>query len=278
MMTCTATYTPTAADTVSSYTESAAFSGDSNYTESNSTQSNNFSITQASSSTSVMSSQNPSVDGQQVTFTATIDGQYGLTKSRTGLRGNNKLFAKNGRARPQDIGGTVTWSANTGCMPTTVSGDPGTAQCVTSTLPQGTDTITASYSGDPNHSGSMGTLSGGQVVNTATVTVIASPASLNFGSRGIGGSHTMLVAVENVSAAKVKIGSASITSTGGDPNAFSFYEYCEPRTLKAGGKCYIGVTFRPHTTGLSTAMLNVPYDAAGSPLEVPLMGTGVEKK
>jgi hypothetical protein len=65
------------------------------------------------------------------------------------------------------LGGTVTWSSNTGCSPSSVSGDPGTAQCVTSTLPQGVDTITATYSGDGNHSGSMGTLSGGQQVNSA---------------------------------------------------------------------------------------------------------------
>lgn len=88
----------------------------------------------------------------------------------------------------------------------------------------------------------------------------------------------MLVAVQNVSATKVTIGTASITSTGGDPNAFTFFEYCKPLTLKPGKKCFIGVTFKPHTAGLSTGTLNVPSNAPGSPLEVPLMGTGVNKK
>jgi predicted outer membrane repeat protein len=112
----------------------------------------------------------------------------------------------------------------------------------------------------------------------APAQVIASPGSLNFGSKGVGGAHPMLVAVENQSGGKLTIGTASITSTGGDPNAFSFFQYCEPRTLKAGAKCYIGVTFRPHSAGLSTGMLNVPFNGPGSPLEVPLMGTGVSKK
>ena len=76
-LTCTATYTPTGADTVATYTETATFSGDSNYTGSSSSQINNFSITQATSSTSVGSSQNPSNVGQSVTFTATIVGEYG---------------------------------------------------------------------------------------------------------------------------------------------------------------------------------------------------------
>ncbi len=170
-LTCTATYTPTALDTVGSYTESASFSGDSNYSGSSSTQVNNFSITQATSATSVASSQNPSAVGQSVTFTATIDGQYGEVKGRSGAlpsggltlikRGlNPRGLTQKGQAHPLTIGGitgTVTWSANTGCSPSTVSGDPGTAQCTTTTLAQGTDTITATYSGDGNHSGSTGT-------------------------------------------------------------------------------------------------------------------------
>ena len=101
--------------------------------------------------------------------------------------------------------------------------------------PAGNDAITATYSGDSNHSGNTGTLAGGQQVNQF---LIASPASLNFGSRAIGGSHAMLVAVQNVGAAKVTIGTASITSTGGDPNAFTFFEYCKPLTLKPGKECF----------------------------------------
>ncbi len=114
--------------------------------------------------------------------------------------------------------------------------------------------------------------------NFVPVQLIASPSSLNFGSRDIGGSHPMLVAIQNVGTGKVTVGAASITSTGGDPNAFSVYEFCNPVTLKAGKKCYIGITFRPHTAGLSTATLNVPFNGPGSPLEVPMMGTGVNKK
>ena len=124
------------------------------------------------------------------------------------------------------------------------------------------------------------TMNGPQSVtaNFAATQLIASPSSLDFGSRDIGGSHAMLVAVQNVGTTKVTVGSASIASTGGDPNAFSFSEYCKPLTLKPGKECFIGVRFRPHTAGLSTATLNIPSNAAGSPLEVPLMGTGVNKK
>jgi hypothetical protein len=183
-MTCTATYTPTAADAAGSYTESATFAGDSNYSGSSSTQTNNFAIAQASSSTSVTSGTNPSTYGQSVTFTATIDGEYGLVKGRNRIVLGRGLM-KNG-AKSQDVSGSVQWSANTGCGTTTVTaGNPGTATCTTTSLPGGTDTITATYSGDSNHSGSTGTLSGGQVVNPTTQTItftMNAPAKAVYGT------------------------------------------------------------------------------------------------
>ena len=115
----------------------------------------------ATSTTTVASSENPSNSGDSVTFTATINGQFGMVKGRKG--GNN--------ARSMAVTGTVTWSSNTGCGATLVTtGNSGTATCTTSALPVGTDAVTANYSGDSNHSSSMGTLSGGQVVNQPTLT------------------------------------------------------------------------------------------------------------
>jgi hypothetical protein len=98
-MTCTNTYTPTSADAPGNYTESATFAGDSNYSGSSSQQTNNFTINQATSSTSVASSLNPSTYGQAVTFTATISGENGLVKGR-------KPSGKKG-AKTQDVSGSV---------------------------------------------------------------------------------------------------------------------------------------------------------------------------
>jgi hypothetical protein len=159
-ITCTATYTPTTADTPGSYTETAAFSGDINYASSSSSQTNNFTINQATSTTGVTSNNNPSTYGQPVTFTATISGENGNVKG-----------GKGASTKPLVVTGTVTWSANTGCSPSTVSGYPGVATCTTSSLAGGTNTITATYSGDGNHSGSSGSVSGGQVVNQASQTI-----------------------------------------------------------------------------------------------------------
>ncbi|MGB9236032.1 MAG: kelch repeat-containing protein [Terriglobales bacterium] len=107
--------------------------------------------------------------------------------------------------------------------------------------------------------------------------VTASPASLNFGNKDMGGSHTQQVVLYNPGPSKVMIGTASITPTGGDSTAFSFHQYCG-QTLKAGRTCIIGVTFTPHAASLDTATLNIPTNTPSSPLEVPLSGTGTNKK
>jgi hypothetical protein len=173
-LTCTNTYTPTNSDVPGAYTESATFSGDTNYTTSSSSQTNNFTINQATTTTTVTSNPNPSSYNQSVTFTATVGGEYGPIKRRKGA------------PKPPDVSGTVTWSDNTGCGTTPVTtGTPGIATCTTSNLPVGTATISATYSGDTNHSGSSGTLSGGQVVNQASQTITFTtnaPASAAYNS------------------------------------------------------------------------------------------------
>jgi hypothetical protein len=95
--------------------------------------------------TTVTSSLNSSVFGQAVTFTATVAPEYG-------------------RSAHSPLG-TVAFTSNTtavsGCSSVAVFSS--VAQCTTTTLPVGTDTIVASYSGDSSHTASSGTLS--QLVN-----------------------------------------------------------------------------------------------------------------
>jgi hypothetical protein len=99
----------------------------------------------SSATTLTSSGPNPSSFGQSVSFTATVS--------------------------PADGGGTVTFkdagTPITGCAGeslTHLSGTTYTAGCTTSTLPGGTDAITASYSGDSTYTGS-GSNTIDQVVN-----------------------------------------------------------------------------------------------------------------
>jgi len=114
------------------------------------------------------------------------------------------------------------------------------------------------------------------VWNTPYSQLTASPASLNFPNTGETGSSKKQLYLENAGPTKVVIGTVSITPISGNPTAFSFHQYCNP-TLRAGHRCVIAVTFRPQGAGLDTATLNIPSSAIGSPLEVPLSGTGVVK-
>jgi len=130
---------------VGTHTVTAIYSGDTNYASSTGTLSGGQVVKQvaASSSTSVTSSNNPSVYGQSVTFTAKV--------TPSGATGSVQLT----------IDGT-----NFGPPVKLVSGSATTASI--NTLFVGNHTVMAVYSGDSNYATSTGTLSGGQTVNKAT--------------------------------------------------------------------------------------------------------------
>jgi len=155
-MTCTATYTPTVADTVSlsPYTETAAFAGDTNYSASTSTQNGTLTITQATTTTAVTSSLNPSDVNESVTFTATVTPQYSGTPT-----------------------GTITFAAGATQLCTGVVLANAVAKCTYLDFAAGGYPVTASYSGDSNFLTSPGSVS--QVVDkTATTTAFTTTSSV----------------------------------------------------------------------------------------------------
>jgi hypothetical protein len=107
--------------------------------------------------TTVTSSTSLLAVGESVTFTATITPAIGSTET-----------------------GSVSWSGNTGCAPSTVSA--GVATCTTSSLPLGTDSVTATYGGDANYAGSNGSTS--QTVNPAPAITSSASATFTVGTPG----------------------------------------------------------------------------------------------
>src|SRR5439155_17505459 len=101
-----------------------------------------FTIAKASTITALLSSVNPSSFGQNVTFTATVTSGAGTPSGTAQFKDNGTNL---GAPSALNVGGVATFS--------------------TSALTAGTHTITAEYSGDGNFLNSIGTLSGGQVVN-----------------------------------------------------------------------------------------------------------------
>ena len=142
-----------------SHTITASYSGDSTFPGSSGSLTQ--SVSQASTTTAVVSSANPSSSGQSVTFTTTISAS-GMGSAPTG---------------------TVQWLLDntTQGSPVAVSTSGGvTTATLSLSLSSGTHTITASYSGDGNYQPSNANLQ--QTVNgsstiaiTTTVTSSANP-------------------------------------------------------------------------------------------------------
>jgi N-acetylneuraminic acid mutarotase len=122
------------------YSITAIYSGDSNFSRSTSA-ALSLTVTQASTSTTLTSSQNPSDAGQYVTFTAIVTAQFLFRPTGT------VLFSNGGTTL-----GTVSASVYTNMYGTSVS--EAVAVFTTTVLPVGTDSISATYSGDANFVGS----------------------------------------------------------------------------------------------------------------------------
>jgi hypothetical protein len=97
-----------------------------------------------------------------------------------------------------------------------------------------------------------------------------SATSLNFGSVTVGSTVLNTMTMKNVGTTAITIN--SVTIIGADPGDFG--ESGCGSSLAAGVSCTISVTFKPTKTGARSATLKITDNAAGSPQQVLLSGTG----
>jgi Big-like domain-containing protein/beta-propeller repeat-containing protein len=133
----------------------AFYSGDSNFTGSTSNTVSQV-VTKATTTTTLLSSLNPSVQGKSVTFTATVSS---LAGTPTG-----KIEFLNGKA-----------------VLTTVKLTSGSAKYTTTKLPPGSYSITAVYEGDANNNGSTSAPVDQFVLASTTTTLKSSPNPSTLG-------------------------------------------------------------------------------------------------
>jgi Abnormal spindle-like microcephaly-assoc'd, ASPM-SPD-2-Hydin len=139
-----------------------------------------------------------------------------------------------------------------------------------------TPTATGSRSATLTISLAVGSLTASLTGTGTAPAVTFSPTSLTFGNQQVGiKSQGQKVTLTNSGTGTLTIASVSIT--GADSGDFSQTNTC-PGSLAAGNACSITVTFTPTEGGTRTASVSVTDNAAGSPQQVPLTGTGTAIK
>ena len=159
----------------------AAYGGDISFTTST-TGADVVTVTKASTTTTISPIATPVSSGTSVTLTATIATQSNAIANAQQEPTGNVQFSVNGTAFGSPV--AVTGSANAGLA-------QAMASLVTTTLPNGTDSITAQYVGDANYSASTSTA----VVVTVgpNFSVSFNPTTVNISSPGQSGTTTVTI-------------------------------------------------------------------------------------
>jgi len=138
----------------------------------------------------------------------------------------------------------------------------------------GSRTLTATYLGDSNFTGSV---SAGVTQSVNGPLASLSPASVNFGNVYLGLPAMQTVTLLNIGNAPMSVGSVKV-SGGNDSDDFAPLSLC-PSSLPAGKSCLIAVGFLADADNYSpTGILSVNDNALGNPQSVPLRVTVINPK
>ncbi len=201
-------------------------------------------------STSLVSSLNPSNAGQAVTFTATVTSHLSGTPT-----------------------GTVSFFDGTTRLgnPVLLNGS-NMAAMSTSSLPVGTRNITAVYGGDSTFAGSTSAVFL-QIVQGAVTSF--NPSTLSFATQIVGTvSDAQSIVLTNTG--NLPLALSAITITGTDSTDFLQTNNC-PTSLAPAASCTIMVTFDPAAGGSRSAALTVTDNASGGSQTVGLTGDGLAR-
>jgi hypothetical protein len=110
----------------------------------------------------------------------------------------------------------------------------------------------------------------GNGVSAGQPLVTVNPTSVNFGSVVVGAPNSQTILVQNNGTATLNI--SQLTATG---SGFSVNGLTVPTTITAGSSKTFNVAFAPASASAVTGSVSLVSDAAGSPLAIPLSGTGV---
>jgi len=102
-----------------------------------------------------------------------------------------------------------------------------------------------------------------------------SPNNLSFGNVKLGHGPHAVVTLTDTGTTSFTIGTISFVNVSGNPVDFTFHRYCGSGLLP-GHSCTIAIRFSPSESATETATLNIVTSLPGSPLQVPVAGTGIQ--
>ncbi|MGD0942147.1 MAG: choice-of-anchor D domain-containing protein, partial [Terracidiphilus sp.] len=108
---------------------------------------------------------------------------------------------------------------------------------------------------------------------------LSSPGSLIFSNTPVGATPaTQSISLYNTGSEALSLSGTGLgfSITGTNADSFSQTNQCGA-SVAAGANCSITVTFSPTSIGLLGATMSVAYSLNGSPLTVPLSGTGIQQ-
>ena len=168
--------------------------------------------------------------------------------------------------------GNVTFTSNGNAIGTASLTAGGTASYATSNLAVGTDSVQAAYSGDAAYNASSSNAVSITITQAITPIVQLSTTALSFGSEALGyTSASQTVTLTNTGTAALSFSGTYLT--GANIGDFSKSTQCAA-SVPPGGTCSFILRFTPAAAGTRTAILNLSDNAAKSPQQVTLSGTG----
>ncbi|MGB8522184.1 MAG: choice-of-anchor D domain-containing protein, partial [Candidatus Acidiferrales bacterium] len=99
----------------------------------------------------------------------------------------------------------------------------------------------------------------------------ANPASISFGNVNVGSNGSQTITLTNSGTASVTISAATASGTG-----FGMSGITAPLTINAGQNTTLSATFAPTSAGSASGSISITSNAPGSPLAIPLSGTGTQ--
>jgi Ca2+-binding RTX toxin-like protein len=191
-----------------------------------------------------------------------------ILSSNTPLVGDPLTVDTSGIADDDGLVGvtfTYQWQAGT----TDIAGETGPSFVPTSA--QGGSTLRVVVSFTDNH-GALETVISADTAPVPAPLASVSSASLAFGSQIIGStSATQVITVTNTGNASLVV--SALTLSGANLGEFTVtLNTCG--TVLPGASCTINVVFTPTTIGAKSATVSINHNAAGSPSNITLSGTG----